>query len=204
MPVNARKYTRHPTPMSRRPAASRSALELTSRQICVFRAVFADEGLGAANRTRRAGFLAASVPLEHAEIVRPTQAPPTRALRRRGVVSLGKALTDSMAPTTKLAHPFDCLRSGGEHDRQLCQFRRHGKASAGLLARRRRRRHRHHRLQPANRGRRGAMSHAPAATCGWRGSRRGGARNAPTPKWCGCLFQRSPAVMRITARRAAL
>ena len=86
--------------------------------------------------------------------------PPLRrsALRRRGVVSLGKALTDSVTPTTKLAHPFDCLRSGGEHDRQLCQFRRHGKASAGLLARRRRRRHRHHRLQPANRGRRGAMS----------------------------------------------
>ena len=131
MPVNARKYTRHPTPMSRRrPAASRSALEL----------VFADEGLGAANRTWRAGFLAASVPLERAEIVRPTRAPTTRALRRRGVVSLGKALTDSMTPTTKLAHPFDCLRSGGEHDRQLCRFRRHGKASAGLLARRRRRR----------------------------------------------------------------
>ncbi len=95
--------------MSRRPAASRSALVLTSRQICVFRAVFADEGLGAANRTRRASFLAASVPLEHAEIVRPTRAPPTRALRRRGVVSLGKALTDSMTPTMKLAHPFDCL-----------------------------------------------------------------------------------------------
>ncbi len=35
--------------------------------------------------------------------------------KRRGVVSLGQAPTDSKTPTTKLAHPFDCLGKWWEH-----------------------------------------------------------------------------------------
>ncbi len=35
--------------------------------------------------------------------------------KRRGVVSLGQAPTDSKTPTTKLAHPVDCLGKWWEH-----------------------------------------------------------------------------------------
>ena len=45
------------------------------------------------------------------------------AQRRRTWVRLGKGWTHSMAPKTKLARSI-APGSGGEHDRQLCQFRR--------------------------------------------------------------------------------
>ena len=45
--------------------------------------------------------------------------------RHSRVVSLGKVQTDSITPTTKLAHPFYCLRKGVVSDsRLLFQFRR--------------------------------------------------------------------------------
>jgi hypothetical protein len=47
-------------------------------------------------------------------LIKPPASSPGACRSIRGFVSLAKAPTDSMTPTTKLAHPFHCLLEGGE------------------------------------------------------------------------------------------